>query len=72
MSELGHSRRFWHARNMSGYGIISEVPIYSPWTGNDLHQHLRSAGLDTAIITGGETEYACWPQCWAQSTGAFA
>jgi nicotinamidase-related amidase len=30
--------------------------VYSPWTGTDLHQQLRSAGIDTVIITGGETD----------------
>jgi nicotinamidase-related amidase len=30
--------------------------VYSPWTGSDLHQQLRSAGVDTVIITGGETD----------------
>ena len=30
--------------------------VYSPWTGSDLHQQLRSAGIDTIIITGGETD----------------
>jgi len=30
--------------------------VYSPWTGSDLHQQLRGAGVDTIIITGGETD----------------
>jgi nicotinamidase-related amidase len=30
--------------------------VYSPWIGSDLHQQLRGAGIDTAIITGGETD----------------
>jgi nicotinamidase-related amidase len=30
--------------------------VYSPWTGSDLHQQLRSGGIDTVIITGGETD----------------
>jgi nicotinamidase-related amidase len=30
--------------------------VYSPWTGTDLHQQLRSANVDTVIITGGETD----------------
>jgi nicotinamidase-related amidase len=30
--------------------------VYSPWTGTDLHVQLRSAGIDTIIITGGETD----------------
>jgi nicotinamidase-related amidase len=27
--------------------------VYSPWTGSDLNQLLRSAGVDAVIITGG-------------------
>jgi nicotinamidase-related amidase len=30
--------------------------VYSPWTGSDLHQQLRGAGVETIIITGGETD----------------
>jgi nicotinamidase-related amidase len=30
--------------------------VYSPRTGTDLHQQLRNAGIDTVIITGGETD----------------
>ena len=30
--------------------------VYSPWTGTDLHERLRGAGVDTVIITGGETD----------------
>ncbi len=31
--------------------------VYSPWTGTlDLHQQLRGDGIDTVIITGGETD----------------
>jgi nicotinamidase-related amidase len=30
--------------------------VYSPWTGSDLHLQLRGAGIDTIIITGGETD----------------
>lgn len=30
--------------------------VYSPWTGSDLHEQLRGAGVDTLIITGGETD----------------
>jgi nicotinamidase-related amidase len=30
--------------------------VYSPWTGTDLHAQLRSANVDTVIITGGETD----------------
>jgi len=27
MSVPGHSRRYWHVRSMSGYGVISEMPV---------------------------------------------
>lgn len=30
--------------------------VYSPWTGTDLHEQLRSSGVDTVILTGGETD----------------
>ena len=30
--------------------------VYSPWTGSDLHLQLRNSGIDTVIITGGETD----------------
>jgi len=30
--------------------------VYSPWTGSDLHHQLRSSGMDTVVITGGETD----------------
>lgn len=30
--------------------------VYSPWTGTDLHLQLRSADIDTIVITGGETD----------------
>lgn len=30
--------------------------VYSPWIGSDLRQKLRSADIDTLIITGGETD----------------
>ena len=35
---------------------IFDKHVYSPWTGTVLHQQLRSAGVDTVIITGGETD----------------
>jgi len=30
--------------------------VYSPWTGSDLHIQLRNGGVDTVIVTGGETD----------------
>jgi nicotinamidase-related amidase len=35
---------------------IFDKHVYSPWTGSDLHERLRGAGIDTVIITGGETD----------------
>lgn len=35
---------------------IFDKHVYSPWTGTDLHQQLRTGGIDTIIITGGETD----------------
>jgi nicotinamidase-related amidase len=30
--------------------------VYSPWTGTDLAQRLRAEGIDTLIVSGGETD----------------
>ncbi len=30
--------------------------VYSPWTGTKLHEQLRGSGVDTVILTGGETD----------------
>jgi nicotinamidase-related amidase len=30
--------------------------VYSPWTGSDLHMQLCDAGVDTVVVTGGETD----------------
>jgi nicotinamidase-related amidase len=30
--------------------------VYSPWTGSSLHLELHQAGIDTLVITGGETD----------------
>jgi nicotinamidase-related amidase len=35
---------------------IFDKSVYSPWTGSNLHQQLRSVHIDTLIITGGETD----------------
>jgi nicotinamidase-related amidase len=35
---------------------VFDKHVYSPWTGTDLHEQLRLRGVDTIIITGGETE----------------
>ena len=35
---------------------VFDKHVYSPWTGTDLHRQLRGAGIDTVIITGGETD----------------
>ena len=35
---------------------IFDKRVYSPWTGSDLHAQLQSAGVDTVIVTGGETD----------------
>jgi nicotinamidase-related amidase len=36
--------------------LLFDKHVYSPWTGTDLHQQLRNAGINTVIITGGETD----------------
>ena len=35
---------------------VFDKHVYSPWTGSELHQQLRNAGIDTLVITGGETD----------------
>ena len=35
---------------------VFDKHVYSPWTGSDLHAQLRSAAVDTVIVTGGETD----------------
>jgi nicotinamidase-related amidase len=35
---------------------IIDKHIYSPWLETDLHNRLRKGGIDTLVITGGETE----------------
>ena len=35
---------------------IFDKPVYSPWTGSDLHLRLRERSVDTIIVTGSETE----------------
>jgi nicotinamidase-related amidase len=35
---------------------IIDKHVYSPWLGTDLHEQLRQGGIDTLVITGGETE----------------
>jgi nicotinamidase-related amidase len=35
---------------------IFDKHVYSPWTGSDLHVRLRNAGVETLVITGGETD----------------
>lgn len=33
-----------------------DKPVYSPWLGGDLDARLRARGVDTLIVTGGETD----------------
>jgi nicotinamidase-related amidase len=35
---------------------IFDKHVYSPWSGSALHTELRDAGVDTLVITGGETD----------------
>jgi nicotinamidase-related amidase len=35
---------------------IVDKRIYSPWLGSGLHHILRNAGIDTIIVSGGETD----------------
>ena len=35
---------------------VFDKHVYSPWTGSTLHLDLQKGGIDTLIITGGETD----------------
>ena len=35
---------------------IIDKHVYSPWLETDLHERLRSRGVDTLVVTGGETD----------------
>jgi nicotinamidase-related amidase len=35
---------------------LLDKPVYSPWLGSTLHAELRTAGVDTLIISGAETD----------------
>jgi nicotinamidase-related amidase len=35
---------------------IFDKHVYSPWTGSGLHAQLREAGVETVVVTGGETD----------------
>lgn len=35
---------------------VHDKHVYSPWTGSSLHEQLKEAGVDTLIISGGETD----------------
>ncbi len=35
---------------------VVDTPVYSPWLGSDLRARLEAAGIDTVLITGGETD----------------
>ena len=35
---------------------VFDKPVYSPWFNGQLHMLLRGAGVDTVIVSGGETD----------------
>lgn len=35
---------------------VFDKPVYSPWHDGRLHRFLRGAGIDTLVMTGGETD----------------
>jgi nicotinamidase-related amidase len=37
-------------------GWLIDKQVYGPWMATDLHQRLRGAGIDTLVVSGGETE----------------
>lgn len=58
-----HRRARWrHGRScaiscqLRSAGPHFDKYVYSPWTGSDLHSQLPSAGVDTVVVTGDETD----------------
>src|SRR6202040_1927408 len=57
---FGHSRRFWHVRVMSGWGVISEMPgvRFLPVEGigpdpiQAPNRSLESCGMNSRILNG--------------------
>jgi hypothetical protein len=55
-----YSRRFWHLRDISAYGVISEVPVLrfcrlkaSAWTGSKRpNRSLESCGMNSRTFNG--------------------
>ena len=44
---------------LSGFAPPADVidkPVYSPWIGSDLRARLEARGVDTLLVTGGETD----------------
>jgi len=35
---------------------VIDKRVYSPWVDTDLHERLQAQGVDTLVVTGGETD----------------
>jgi nicotinamidase-related amidase len=35
---------------------VFDKPVFSPWWSGELHRLLQQAGIDTVIVSGGETD----------------
>ena len=72
ISLLGHSRRFWHVRSMSDYGVISEMPVIrfcrlkaSVWTWSKRPKrgawnHGMNSRTLNELLSGRSAEQAAW------------
>jgi nicotinamidase-related amidase len=43
------------ARHVPPAGVLDKS-VYSPWLGTGLHRRLRAKGVDTLVVTGGESD----------------
>jgi nicotinamidase-related amidase len=46
----------WASMTIVPPALVVDKHVYSPWFETDLHRQLRQRGIDTLVITGGETE----------------
>lgn len=51
--------------------VLFDKATYSPWLDGRLHAHLRSRDISTVVISGGETDVACWLRSWELSISAI-
>lgn len=51
--------------------LVLDKPVYSPWAEGGMDQLLGGTGIDTLVITGGETDVCVRRRCWGASTEAI-